>query len=152
LVNSATTLNVLTWSSTVPKTRMIPPKVPTGGAVGQSIRDDQLRGQIDDGVGVVAAGRGQVGRADVGVIATLQAAMLRVGQVDDKGPLGDEIAEVVERAPDLVIPVGAAYATGAGSPFVVPAAPAGLGLGEIFDTEDAYGRVAAIFSGSCHGH
>ncbi len=56
LVNSATTLNVLTWSSTVPKTRMIPPKVPTGGAVGQSIRDDQLRGQIDDGVGVVAAG------------------------------------------------------------------------------------------------
>jgi len=151
LVNSATTLNVLTWSSTVPKTRMIPPKVPTGGAVGQSIRDDQLRGQIDDGVGVVAAGRGQVGRADVGVIATLQAAMLRVGQVDDKGPPGDEIAEVVERAP-LVIPVGAAYATGAGSPFVVPAAPAGLGLGEIFDTEDAYGRVAAIFSGSCHGH
>ena len=58
-VNSATTRNVLTWSGTVPKTRMTPPKVPTGGAVGQSIRDDQLRGQIDDGVGVVAAGRGR---------------------------------------------------------------------------------------------
>ncbi len=71
--------------------------------------------------------------------------------MDDKGPPGDEIAEVVERAPDLVIPVGAASATGAGSPFVVPAAPAGLGRGEIFDTEDAYGRVAAVFSGSCHG-
>ena len=71
---------------------------------GYSIAEPRIS-QIDDGVGVVAVGRGQVGRVDIGVIATLQAAMLQVGQVDGKGRPGDEIAEVVERAPDLVIPV-----------------------------------------------
>ena len=42
---------------------MIAPEVPTGGLVRQAVLDDQADGHRDDPMGVVAAGRGQVGQS-----------------------------------------------------------------------------------------
>jgi hypothetical protein len=40
---------------------MVAPEVPTGCAVGQAVLDHQTHGQVDDPIGIVTAGWGQIG-------------------------------------------------------------------------------------------
>ena len=106
---------------------MIAPEVPTGGTERQAVLDDQADGQVDDAVGVVAAGRGEVGRVGVEVLAAVGAVVLGVGQADVVGPPGEEIAEVMEGALELAIAVGAVPTAGTGPSLEVAAASEDLG-------------------------
>ena len=96
-------------------------------------------------MGVMAARRGEVGRVRVEVLATAGAVMLGVSQADVAGPPGEEIAEVMEGAPELAIAVGAVSTAGTGPAFEVAAASEDLGRWEVLDAGDAFGRVRAIF-------
>src|SRR5918998_2648188 len=112
---------------------VITPEMPTGGAEGQAVLDDQADGQVDDAVGVVAARRGEVGRLGVEVLAAVGAVVLGVSQADVVGPPGEEIAEVMEGALELAIAVGAVPTAGAGPAFEVAAASEDLGRGEVLN-------------------
>jgi hypothetical protein len=130
---------------------MIAPEVPAGGAEGQAVLDDQTDGQVDDAMGVVAAGWGEVGRVGVEVFAAAGAVVLGVSQADVVGPPGEEIAEVMEGALELAIAVGAVPTAGTGPAFEVAAASEDLGRGEVLDAGDAFGRVGTVFSRAWHG-
>src|SRR3954447_14069198 len=130
---------------------VIAPEVPTGGAEGQSVLDDQADRQADDAMGVVAAGGCEVGGVGVEVLAAPGTEVLRVRQPDVMGPAREEVAEVVEGARELAIAVGAVPAAGTGPSLEVAAASEDLGLGQVLDPSDAFGGVGAIFSGSWHG-
>jgi len=130
---------------------MIPPEAPAGGLVGQAVLDDEADGQSHDPLGVMAAGVGQVGTVGVEVLATGGAVVLGVGQDDVARPPGGEVAEVVERASEDAVAVGAVAAARAGPPSEVAAAPACLGLGQVLDAGDPLGGVGQVFSGSWQG-
>jgi hypothetical protein len=102
-------------------------------------------------MGVVAPGGCEVGGVGVEVLATLGAEVLGVGQSDVVGPAREEVAEVVEGAPELAIAVGTMATARARPSFVVAAASEDLGLGQILDPSDPLGGIGAIFSGSWHG-
>jgi hypothetical protein len=77
--------------------------------------------------------------------------MLRAGQVDILGPPGDEIAQVVGEAMDLAIIVGTVAASG-GAGIACDVAPSeDLGLGQVLDPSDPFGRIGQVFSGSWPG-
>ena len=130
---------------------MIAPEAPAGGLVGQAVLDDEADGRGHDPLGVVAAGRGQVGTVGVEVLAALRAEVLGVGQDEVAGATGDEVTKVVEGALEDPVPVGAVATPGAGPSPEVSAAVAGFRLGQILDAGDALGGVGQVFSGSWHG-
>src|SRR3954453_205874 len=123
---------------------VIAPEVPTGGAEGQSVLDDQADRQVDDAMGVVAPGRREVGGIGVEVLAALGTEVLGVRQSDVVGPAREEIAEVVEGALELAIAVGVVPTAGTGPSLEIAAAPEDLGHGQILDPSDAFGGVGAI--------
>src|SRR3954452_6933560 len=86
---------------------VVAPQGPSGGAVGQAVLDDQADGSVDDPVGVVTAGVGQVGHVGVEVPAALRAEVPGVEHNEVAGPTGEGVAEVVEgaTAPAIVSPV-----------------------------------------------
>ena len=130
---------------------MIPPEAPAGGLVGQAVLDDEADGPGHDPLGVMAAGGGQVATVGVEVLAAGGAVVLGVGQDDVARPPGGEVAEVVERALEDAVAVGAVVAARAGPPPKVAAALAGLGLGQILDAGDPLGGIGQVFSGSWQG-
>jgi hypothetical protein len=130
---------------------VIAPEAPAGGLIREAVLDDQADRRGDNPFGVVAAGGGQVGAVGVEVPAALGTVVLGVGQGEVAGAPGDEIAEVMEGAPEDPVTVGAMATAGAGPPPVVAATLADLGLGQILDAGDALGGVGQIFSGAGHG-
>jgi hypothetical protein len=52
------------------KNPVITPEVPTRGSVGHAIFDHHAHGQIDDAMGVMATGWGQIGEIDVEILLT----------------------------------------------------------------------------------
>jgi hypothetical protein len=73
--------------------------------------------------------------------------------VDDDGiagPSGEGIAEVMEGAAALAVPVGAVIAARAETASVIPALPTDLGLGQILAACNAFGGVGSVFAGSWH--
>jgi len=94
---------------------VVPPQVPTGGAVGQSVFDDETDGQPLDPVGVRGPGCGQVGQ--VGGETTAAASAAVSGERDEEvdGVSGACVAEVVQGACVEGIAAGPAAAVGAGA-------------------------------------
>ena len=130
---------------------MIAPEAPAGGLVGQAILDDEADRRGDDTPGIVAAGSGQVGAVGVEVPTALGTEVLGVGQDEVAGASGDEIAEVMERALEDPVAVGAVAAAWAGSASEVAAAFANPRFWQILDASDAFSRIRQIFSGTRHG-
>src|SRR4051794_30398143 len=116
---------------------VVAPQGPSGGAVGQAVLDDQADGSVDDPVGVVTAGVGQVGHVGVEVPAALRAEVPGVEHNEVAGPARERVAEVVESAAAHRIAVGATATARAGPATVVSAPEADLGLGQIDDASDA---------------
>src|SRR5918993_4739342 len=96
----------------------------------------------------MAAGVGQGGRVGVEVPATAGAIVLGVDQDDVAGPPGEGIAQVVEGPSGQTITVGAMPAAGAGTPPVISALAADLGLGQVLDTGDTLGGVGSVLHGN----
>jgi hypothetical protein len=74
-----------------------------------------------------------------------------VDQDQVAGPSGEGIAQVVEGATSQAIAVGAMTTARTGSPPVVSAPDADLGLGQVFDAVDPLGGIGSVFAGSRHG-
>jgi len=77
--------------------------------------------------------------------------MLGVDQDQVAGPSGEGIAQVVEGATSQAIAVGAMTTARTGSPPVVSAPDADLGLGQVLDAVDPLGGIGSVFAGSRHG-
>jgi hypothetical protein len=97
---------------------VVPPQVPTGGAIRQAVLDYHAHRQVDDPVGVVAAGGGQVRQVGAEVKATDLATVLGVKEVQVTGPVTVWAAEVVEEAVPQRVTIAAAAAVRAATPTV----------------------------------
>jgi len=73
---------------------MIPPKMPTGFAVGQSVFDDDPDGEFDNGVSVMGARSGEAGGIDVEEYLAFGTTMDGVGKFEDDGASFGSIAEM----------------------------------------------------------
>src|SRR5262245_14469180 len=102
---------------------MVTPEMPTGGAVGQGVLDDQAHGQPLHAAGVQTLGRGEVREVGGKATATTAAAMPGEGNEQVTGPLGAGIAEVVEASRLQGVSAGAAATARAGACRVVAGAP-----------------------------
>jgi hypothetical protein len=115
------------------------------------VLDNQGDGEVDEAVGVMAAGVGQVGHlGDKGLAATA-AVVLGVEHNDVAGSPGESVSQVVEGPATEPIALGAVTTVRAGAPPVIPAADADLGLGQILGAGDSQSGIGAVFAGSWHG-
>jgi hypothetical protein len=85
---------------------MVAPQVPTRWAVGQTVLDHESHRQIDHAVGVLTARWRQSRQVSLEVLRTFRPIVLRIG--DDELPWTPEveIAQVVQRPPVLLVPIG----------------------------------------------
>jgi hypothetical protein len=67
----------------------------TGRAIGQAIFDHQAHGHVDDSMSVMTAWRGQIGKVNVEVLATLRAIMRGVGHEQINGVMAIQIPQIV---------------------------------------------------------
>src|SRR5947209_3194447 len=77
---------------------VVTPEVPSGGAVGEAVLDDQTDSGVDDPAGVVTPGVGQVGYVGVEVASARGAVVSGVEHDEVPRPACERVAEVVERA------------------------------------------------------
>jgi hypothetical protein len=98
---------------------MITPQVPGSGPVGQAILGHEADGQGDDPLGVVAAGRREVGEIGVEVDAASGAVVLGVNDAEFAGSVALVAAEVVEDPVAKRVAVATASAAWAASAAVV---------------------------------
>jgi len=129
---------------------MITPEVPTGGAIRQSVLDDQTDGQPLDAAGIQALGRGEVGQVGGEATAATATAMPREGNEQVAGPLGAGIAEVMEATCIQGIAAGTPTTAWARPRGVVAGTPFETRRGEVFDPRDAFGGVGHIRAWSSH--
>jgi hypothetical protein len=61
------------------KDTVVAPEVPAGGPVGHAVLDHEPHGEVYHAVGVLTAGRGQIGEVRAEVLATLRTVMLCIG-------------------------------------------------------------------------
>jgi hypothetical protein len=79
---------------------MVTPEVPRGGPVRQPILHDQAHGDGNDPMRVMAPGEGQIRRVSVEILVTVEAVMLRIGEVDIVGAPGHQVTQVVQETFD----------------------------------------------------
>src|ERR1700716_4016885 len=93
--------------------------MPTGCAVRQSVLDHPTHSQVDDPVGVVTAGRSQVGEPGREVPAAARATMLGVKDDQVEGPPALQGAEVMELAAADIVAISRPSAPGAAAAALV---------------------------------
>lgn len=76
--------------------------------------------------------------------------MLRIGDEQVAGAIGDEIAQVVQGAGENAVPVGQVPTFRASPPLEVTGPSDNLRLRQIFNTRDPFGRVGHILARSGH--
>ncbi len=134
------------------KNAVVPPKMPTGRAVGQSVFHHQTHRHRNDTVGVVALGQSQVQHVHVEVALALTAIMLRVRNTKITRPLPHQVAEVVQRPLESAIAAATSTALRARPPRIAATAPHPQGFRQVLDTSDSLRTIGSVFSRSRHGH
>lgn len=76
--------------------------------------------------------------------------MLGIRNAKITRPTGNRIAHVVQHPRDRSQPIRAAFTPRASPPLIIPAAPNHLGLGQILNTHDSFGRIRNVYPGSNH--
>jgi hypothetical protein len=125
---------------------VLSPEGPTGGAIRQTIFDDEPDGGVDDTPGVVTARVSEFGRVGVEVLAASGAIMLRVGQQEITRSSCKGIPQVVECAASDSIAVRTVTASWTGPPSIISALANNLGLRKVVDASDTFGGIGAIFA------
>ena len=124
---------------------MVAPQGPTGRAIRQAIFDHQAHGQRDGPVGVVTAGRGQIGQVGREIFPTPRTEVLGVGQVNLVRASRHQVAEVMQAARELSNPIRR-FATLRTRPMLMSAVLfEDLGPGEIFEAVE--GDIGQVFAG-----
>ena len=131
---------------------MVAPQVPGDGAVGQALCDHQPHGQGDDALGVMAAGRGEVGEVGADVATAAAAVVPGVGDAQPPGPVAQKAAKVVQGTLAAGVAVTRTAAAWTRPAAIVTRALAEEGRGEILDPCDSLGALRDVLSGSgSHG-
>jgi hypothetical protein len=129
---------------------MIPPEVPTGHSVGQTIFDNKTDSPLLDAAGVQTVGQSQVGNIDGKATTTVEAAMAGERDHQSDGPLSPGIAEIMQSAGAHGITTGAVVTVRAGSCRPVTAAPLDAWPGQVFDTSDTLSDIRNILARTSH--
>ena len=129
---------------------VVAPQMPTRRAVGQAVLDHETDGQIDHAMGILTTRWGQIREVGVEVLATLRTEMLRIrdAQIPRTPPV--EIAQVMQRAMNLLVPIGRVTTARTRLPCVVTTVGDALGRGQVGGGCNPFTWVGAILSGSEH--
>jgi len=129
---------------------MVPPQVPGGGTVRQTIFNDQADGCRNHTVGVAAPRQGQVQHVGVKILFAARAEMLRILDVDIDWPFRPRIPQIVKDSSHALVAVRTVGAVWAGSALVISTALKALGLGKILNTFNSFGPIRSIFPRDGH--
>src|SRR3990170_2776354 len=134
------------------KDAMVPPEMPTGCAVGQSVLDHQTHGHRNDAMGVVALGQSQVRHVHIEIALALTAIMLRVHNENIARPFPHQVAEVVHRPLESAVAVATSAALWARSSRIAATALHHQSFRQVFNTSNSLGTIGSVFSRSRHGY
>jgi hypothetical protein len=126
---------------------VIPPEVPGGNSVWQTVFHYPSDGQREDAPGVMAAGGCEVRKVHVEVNATGLAAMVGVPDLQVKRSVSGQAAEIVEDSAAEGVAIAATATAGAATPTVVPRPMFDPRSGQVLNAGNPFGGVREIFSG-----
>src|SRR4029434_3072509 len=132
------------------KDTVVAPEVPTRWPVGQAVFDHELHGEVYHAVGVLTAGRCQIGEVRTKVLATLRTVMLGIGHQQIARTPQVEIPQVMECPLRLLVPIGRVTTTRARLPEVVATVRDDLGLGQVCGCGDPDAWVGAVLTWTEH--
>ena len=112
--------------------------MPTGWLIGQPILHHQPHGQGNDAMSVVGLGQSLVGHVRSKTFTALGAVMLRVNEMDVRGPASNQISNLVQNPGDGIVPPTTMVTTWTGVMLVVPATQNNLGLSQILRFGNAF--------------
>src|SRR5713101_8082351 len=123
---------------------VVSPQMPTRRAVGHAVLDHDAHRQIDHAMGIMTARWCQSREVGVKVLATFRTVMLRIR--DDKITRTPhvEIPQIVQRPMRLLVPIGRVTTTRTRLPRVVATVQDDLGLRQVCERSNTFGRVGAI--------
>jgi hypothetical protein len=130
---------------------VLAPETPTGGAIRQTVLDNQPDGGVNDASGVVAARMGEIGHIGVEVFATAGAVVLGVEHDHVSWPPSERVAQVMESAVGGAIAIRTVPTPRAWSPPVIATADAEIGRGQVLDADHALSGVGSVFARPWHG-
>jgi hypothetical protein len=130
---------------------VIPPQIPTGGLIGESVLAHQSYGHILDTTGVQTLGACQVREVDGETPATGEAPVSGEGHDQINGPSGAWVPQIVQRAGIGGVTAGRVIATRTPTRTDVARASVDVRLGEVFGLGNPLGGVRNVFAGS-HWH
>ena len=130
---------------------MISPEMPTGNAVRQAVIDNESDSKFDDRVRVIGLEGSDGGGIDVEASFALATIVPRVSQNDFDRSTAIGIAEMSECSLIDVVSFGGAFAEGTGTFLADTGAVLDLRCWQIVGTDNFFGGVGQIFSGTRHG-
>jgi hypothetical protein len=130
---------------------VVPPKVPTGRLIRQSVFDHQADGQGDHAMRVMGTRQGQIGHIGVEVFIALRAMVDRMGEVNDMRSARNQVSQIVQRPCGTAIPIGTVSAKWARLPSIISSAFDDFWLGQVLHARDALRSIRQIFAWSWHG-
>jgi hypothetical protein len=130
---------------------MVPPQMPRGRSVRQTIFHHQPNRRVNHPVRVVALGRGQVLHIRVEVTTASQAMVLGVRDLNIPRSAGNRVAKLVKSTNDRTQAIGTPPALRTRPTSVVPTSLTDLGLGQVLHPNDALGHIRNVPSWPGHG-
>ena len=130
---------------------MIPPEMPTCLAVGKPVFDDDTHGKIDDGVGVMSVGSGDVGSIDVEEYFTFRTTMNGVRKFQNDGSPFRAVAEMPKFSFSLSMLSAVVTAVRTRTFDEYFRAFFDDGLGQIVEIFDSFRGIGQIVTGTGHG-
>ena len=130
---------------------MVPPEMPTGLPIREAVLNNDPDGHLDDGVGVMRTGSGEIGCIDVEIDLTFWTMMYRIDKFDEYGsPLGPT-TEMAKFSLSFAVFAAKVAAMGARAFGVYFRAFSDDGLGQIVDVIDPFRGIGQIISRTGHG-
>jgi len=129
---------------------MVPPEVPGGCPVGETILDDQPDSRRDDTVGVTAPGQGKVQHVGIEVLLAARTIMLREPDEKIDWPFRSGVSQIVEHSVHPPVTICTMVAHRARPALEVPAPSDRLRFRKVLNTGDPLGSVRSVFPRSSH--
>jgi hypothetical protein len=133
------------------KDALVPPEVPGGGLVGQTVLSDQADGHILDATGVLALGQGQIGQVGEEVTVAGTAVMLGISDDQIDGATRTRVTQVMQGTRSAGIASSTQAAVGATPGTEIAAALFDARLGQVGRGRNALGDIGDVLSRSKHG-
>src|SRR5215813_4416204 len=133
------------------KDTVVAPEVPTRGPVGHAVFDHEPHGEVYHAVGVLTARGRQIRAVGVKVLAALRTVVWRIGDDEIAWTPEVEMAQVVQRPMQLLVPIGGVTAAWTWLPLVVATIGDDLWRWQVCNGGDPFGRIGSIRTRTEHG-